>query len=195
MSSWCVVVAQRGRAGGSSFRQDAGSTPVPNTPRTHRISGKLKCCTTCGNERPLEEFLWRDKAHTILRGACLRCRGKCQTRWVSKNRERYLQIKRCLLKRRRQKFKQSIDQYKESTPCADCGNKYPAVCMDFDHRVPCEKRASISRLISNNGWQRVWTELTKCDLVCANCHRIRTAKVARADPGAFLRPRAVVANR
>ena len=61
--------------------------------------------------------------------------------------------------------------------CIDCGNSYPPYVMDFDHRNKDEKIGSVARLI-HNGWSktRLLTEIKKCDLVCANCHRIRTYK-------------------
>jgi hypothetical protein len=59
----------------------------------------------------------------------------------------------------------------------DCGNKYPAVCMDWDH-VRGEKTQIVSRLVGANTSEtskaQVLAEIAKCDLVCSNCHRIRT---------------------
>lgn len=66
----------------------------------------------------------------------------------------------------------------KSGPCLDCGQTYPPFVMDFDHRDPAEKSFSISQAVrggmSEAAWDRVETEIAKCDLVCANCHRIRT---------------------
>jgi hypothetical protein len=60
-------------------------------------------------------------------------------------------------------------------PCADCGGRFPSVCMDFDHRDPSTKVDNISTLASKGSWSSVLAEVAKCDLVCANCHRIRSA--------------------
>jgi hypothetical protein len=46
--------------------------------------------------------------------------------------------------------------------------------MDFDH-VGEDKTANVCRLM-NHGWQTILAEIAKCELVCANCHRIRTQK-------------------
>lgn len=67
-----------------------------------------------------------------------------------------------------------LRQLKESNPCTDCGVYYPYFVMDFDHRGEKEKSGAISRLIRTAGLNKVLTELEKCDLVCANCHRYRT---------------------
>lgn len=60
--------------------------------------------------------------------------------------------------------------------CMDCGNSFPPVCMDFDHRNPAEKIDQISELIARVSLKRLLEEIAKCDLICANCHRIRTQK-------------------
>jgi hypothetical protein len=61
-----------------------------------------------------------------------------------------------------------------SVPCQDCGGTFPACAMDFDHRVPGEKRATVTQMISRAGLDRILAEAAKCDIVCANCHRVRT---------------------
>lgn len=63
----------------------------------------------------------------------------------------------------------------KSGPCADCGLRFHPVCMDFDHRDPSEKVRNISAMVAQN-WETIEIEIAKCDLVCANCHRIRTSK-------------------
>lgn len=60
-------------------------------------------------------------------------------------------------------------------PCTDCRKTYPYYVMEFDHRNPEEKSANITSII-NNSWKKIKEELVKCDVVCANCHRIRTHK-------------------
>jgi hypothetical protein len=57
-------------------------------------------------------------------------------------------------------------------PCADCGNVFPPECMDFDH-VRGNKAIKVSALVACSA-ERLMAEVAKCDLVCANCHRIRT---------------------
>lgn len=58
-------------------------------------------------------------------------------------------------------------------PCTDCGVQYPPYVMDFDHRDPTEKSFTISAGASRSV-EQVIAEIAKCDVVCANCHRIRT---------------------
>ena len=62
----------------------------------------------------------------------------------------------------------------KSKPCTDCGNSFPACCMDFDH-VRGEKKMNVASMAwSTLSLATIQAEIDKCDLVCANCHRIRT---------------------
>ncbi len=58
--------------------------------------------------------------------------------------------------------------------CTDCGyNAHPAA-LDFDHLPGTVKRY---RLCTMYGMKRelIDAEIAKCEVVCANCHRVRTA--------------------
>jgi hypothetical protein len=46
--------------------------------------------------------------------------------------------------------------------------------MDFDHRPGTTKLGEISKKLYFLGEKKLLAEIAKCDLVCANCHRIRT---------------------
>jgi len=61
-----------------------------------------------------------------------------------------------------------------NVPCADCGGRFPACAMDFDHRDPAMKVAPVSRLVGRATHAQILAEAAKCDIVCANCHRLRT---------------------
>lgn len=58
-------------------------------------------------------------------------------------------------------------------PCLDCGGTYPAEAMDLDH-VTAAKRGNVSDLLDLPP-EILEDELTRCELVCAVCHRLRTA--------------------
>lgn len=76
-------------------------------------------------------------------------------------------------------FHEWLNHWK-SSPCTDCGQTYHHAAMDFDH-VRGSKVSGVAQMWS---WrrERVLGELAKCDLVCANCHRIRTqSQLSRMD--------------
>ena len=61
----------------------------------------------------------------------------------------------------------------KSKPCVDCGNSYHHTVMDLDHLPGVDKKF---RLAEQNhlSVKKVQDEIDKCEVVCANCHRIRT---------------------
>lgn len=62
----------------------------------------------------------------------------------------------------------------KQNPCIDCGNVYPYPAMTFDH-CRGEKDMDIAKMCRRPvTWERLLEELAKCDLVCANCHCMRT---------------------
>ena len=59
--------------------------------------------------------------------------------------------------------------------CADCGEE-DMVVFEFDH-VRGDKVESVARMISQGaGVGKIQREIEKCEVVCANCHRRRTAR-------------------
>jgi len=52
--------------------------------------------------------------------------------------------------------------------------------MDFDH-VRGNKITEVSALLGFASLERLQLEIAKCDLVCANCHRVRTRKRSNND--------------
>ncbi len=66
-----------------------------------------------------------------------------------------------------------IQELKSKTPCMDCKESYPYYVMDFDH-VRGRKQANVAELINTLSKKRIDEEISKCEIVCSNCHRIRT---------------------
>lgn len=59
----------------------------------------------------------------------------------------------------------------------DCKQSFPYYVMDFDHRDPSKKEANVGSLRRDGAsLEALKTEIAKCDIVCANCHRVRTHK-------------------
>ncbi len=59
--------------------------------------------------------------------------------------------------------------------CKDCGYKTDLRALEFDH-VPEPRRGgyAIGHYLTYT-WVKLKEQLDKCELVCANCHAIRTA--------------------
>jgi hypothetical protein len=87
--------------------------------------------------------------------------------WRSRNPE-YARSKSSVRHRERKAF---VDWLK-GLPCTDCATLFPPVCMDFDH-VRGKKVINVGNMLLWN-WERFAEEILKCEIVCSNCHRIRT---------------------
>jgi hypothetical protein len=90
--------------------------------------------------------------------------------------EHYKKNKEVYIKRARKKAifnRQWYVDYKEQNSCYDCGQRYPHYVTDFDHRDPATKKGNVSTMVTGS-LKLLKEEIDKCDLVCANCHRIRT---------------------
>lgn len=55
--------------------------------------------------------------------------------------------------------------------CIKCGEKHPA-CLDFHHRNGKTDKLGHIGVYRRYGTDRLLAEIAKCDVMCANCHRI-----------------------
>ena len=70
-----------------------------------------------------------------------------------------------------------IDQKVARVACMDCHKKVErdnTFVFDYDHREPNQKTEAIGTMLHSWTTDRLLHEMDKCDLVCANCHRVRT---------------------
>lgn len=96
----------------------------------------------------------------------------CHREYREVNRE-HRQLQRQQYKSKRREFVWKMKQH----PCTDCGSTFHPAAMQFDHLPSFTKSANISRLVQSYGDmndQRLLDEIAKCELVCANCHAIRS---------------------
>lgn len=91
-----------------------------------------------------------------------------------------LELKKLRAKQRHNKHRDAVRQYKLSKQCHDCAGVFSASQLEFDHcRGP--KHFELSRSGSKS-LHTIATEIAKCDVVCANCHRLRHHKVMTTTP-------------
>ena len=140
----------------------------------------MKTCIECKIEKDIEQFPWRNKKKNMRVGRCNVCHNKWYREYFSKPDNRKKQIKRVehINKRQIEEARKYVLDFLNRNPCVDCGEKNPIV-LEFDHRKGVEKVFIISSALSTKSYitlDLVKTEIEKCDIRCANCHRIKTAK-------------------
>jgi hypothetical protein len=122
--------------------------------------------------KPVSEFAWRRKAKGQRHNMCRPCHSVYHHEHYSANKDRYVaqarERKRALAIERTE----WLLTYFASHPCLDCGED-DAVVLEFDHRR--DKEFNIGSVLPYRNWESILAEIEKCDVVCANCHRRRTA--------------------
>ena len=91
-----------------------------------------------------------------------------------------------LRRRRKQETAHWYRDLKESNACMDCGSFFHHASMEFDHMPGSIKETEVSELVRKETSRRwIIAEMEKCELVCANCHAVRTFNRSRgvAQPG------------
>lgn len=129
----------------------------------------LQKCTGCATEKSLEDFPFRSRKLNKRSKRCKTCFNVWHREHYKANKERY---KKQVYEHNRA-LVNKVAEYKRNRPCADCSVSYPSYVMEFDH-ISEDKVDNVSSLASAGCAKKVWVEIKKCELVCANCHRERT---------------------
>lgn len=116
---------------------------------------EMRVCKICKCEKPLDKFANAGIINGVeyKRHLCVPCYS------ISK-------------KPRRQRIKEEFIEWKKTLKCSKCGNDDHRV-LEFHHRNPTEKEYTIANIIDRGyGVEKMENEISKCDVLCANCHRI-----------------------
>ena len=151
--------------------------PAPNgearrLSSTHHGGAAMKRCSMCGQTKPFDDFMWNRKSTGKRDSYCRPCRSvykqahyPATSSATSTTHELCVRLSLC---RGRHGCPLS-----GTHPCVDCGETDPVV-LEFDHLR--EKLFDIGRGIRDKNWDLLLAEIAKCEVVCANCHRRRTAR-------------------
>lgn len=133
----------------------------------------MRVCPLCETPKPLTpEYWYRERVGSdTLRNPCKDCMNSRRRAWFKANPDR----RNAKAREDRRRRREWLDSLKADKPCLDCGGEFPPYVMDFDHRDPATKLHNVARMLDRNRPEtEILAEIAKCDLVCANCHRIRT---------------------
>lgn len=147
-------------------------------------------CARCGRWKSPEAFNWRRRERGQRDTYCRTCRAEYKHEHYSANKRRYIEQAAASKRKLQTERMIFLIDYLRSHGCVDCGETDPLV-LEFDHRG--DKAFTIGSSLNGRRWEDVLSEIEKCDVRCANCHRRRTARqhnsvrfvlVAQAVPGA-----------
>jgi hypothetical protein len=130
----------------------------------------LRWCSRCSRLRGVGSF---NRHPSGLQWWC----RDCFKRYYAEQRAHHRRRSNALKTARVREAQSFILDHLRTRPCVDCGET-DAVVLEFDHLSA--KRAEISTLVRRGVRLPVLElEVARCEVVCANCHRRRTARRGR----------------
>jgi hypothetical protein len=133
-----------------------------------------KHCAGCKQERDIEEFRWKIKGRK-RQDWCKFCQAEANKTHYQNNKQVYINRAKVRNKRVIEENQQKVLAHLSDHPCVDCAISDVRV-LEFDH-VRGVKVESIARLVRLAvSWEMIATEIAKCEVRCANCHRIKTCE-------------------
>ena len=126
----------------------------------------MRLCAKCG-----KEGVFYNRPNGKEYSYCPDCQNKYTREHYAENKQYY--VDKAIA--RKKKLYEEVIIVNKNKLCADCGQRFPIVCMDFDHARGV-KKFNISSSYYQFSMKKVQEEIAKCDVVCANCHRFRTAQ-------------------
>lgn len=140
----------------------------------------MKRCTRCGRELPIDQFAIRRVASGSGQSWCRDChKAYAARRYLALPPDR-IRSYRYADRERVARVRERVWAYLRGQVCADCGED-DVLVLEFDHLE--EKLGNVGDLVNGAAWARIEAEIQKCEVVCANCHHLRTTK-QRADEAA-----------
>lgn len=103
---------------------------------------------------------------------CRACRSEYGREHYARNKQRYIDQAAAVKRQKRIERTQRLIEYFRTNPCVDCAETDPVV-LEFDHLS--DKAFDIGTQLDSRPWATILAEIEKCEVVCASCHRRRTA--------------------
>jgi len=129
-------------------------------------------CSVCEKTKPVDDFYWKVRGKS-RQPHCKECHREYVRRYYRTRPADYVRWAAARKKKNRADAKERLAVL-QAEPCMDCKNRFPVCAMQYDH-VRGEKSDNVSTMVAEGReWSVIETEIAKCELVCANCHAIRT---------------------
>ena len=134
----------------------------------------MKICTKCKIELNNDLFNKNKSKKDGLNNICKICSKERSRKYYNDNRQNHIYNISIRNERLRNRNRKLIVDYLSSKSCIDCGNLDSRV-LEFDHLPEFKKFKDVSYLIAGGYSEEIIRkEIDKCEVVCCNCHRVRT---------------------
>lgn len=169
-------MTRRGRPEPITLYKLEEGRPVPATLRdiTQALMQEYEGCytSTMPYKNPEDKAAWYEKNRARL---------------SEKARARYqenIEQRREYARNRQRERRQFVTEFKEQHPCACCGGRFPGIVMEFHHPRGRDKEGAVSDMIREGvNLERIKAEMEKCELLCANCHRLAHWREGQGEAG------------
>jgi len=132
---------------------------------------ELRKCSQCGKVLPTSYF--HKRSGTLYHSECKECKNlrykEYHLRTWSDRKDKHYCSSRFSYAKKLQKFTEFLSEQ----ACVDCGCNDP-LYLEFDHKDQTSKEFTISEKKKRLSINNLMKEIGKCDIVCVNCHKIRT---------------------
>ena len=133
-----------------------------------------KRCYECGHDKPLDQFPLNKTRADGHGSMCKACKKIYNASYYMDTKERHNPTRAIRRRRVKAEAQDYVYAYLRSHPCVDCGES-DIVVLDFDHQGG--KVIEINDMIqAGMRLDLIQAEIEKCEVVCSNDHRRRTAK-------------------
>ena len=141
---------------------------------------ETQICETCKEEFPIDNFSWKSKPRGVRHKRCKLCVSKHRKEWYKEHGDEERARIYAGKIARHQTMRKWFGEYKRSLKCATCSESDES-CLDFHHKNPADKDASVSSVLYSRNWsqEHIEREIAKCQVLCSNCHRKLHAKERR----------------
>jgi hypothetical protein len=145
-------------------------SPSALAPEAEEAGGGTKHCPKCVRDLPVARFNRNGDGRQHWCRDCFRA-------YFRERGDKHRAQSRAARERRRQPAREFVRDHLTRNPCTDCGEDEVLV-LEFDHHDG-GKTAGVAKLLAHAAHlERIRAEVERCEVVCVNCHRRRTAQRA-----------------
>lgn len=132
----------------------------------------MKICSRCKEQKENSKFA-KNRTKKCLQAYCKECNKQAHKEWYKENSKRIKKLNQDFRKTNKEENIEIIWNILLRSKCSICNESNPLV-LEFDHIG--KKRNNISRAIETFSSDSLIKELEQCQILCSNCHSIKTQK-------------------
>lgn len=126
----------------------------------------MPTCTICKIPKNTDDFPLRSKSSGKIHSCCKECQKLKSKAHYENNKEKYITRVKAI----KAELRDYLQDYKKNKQCSKCSETHSA-CLEFHHLDESTKYAAVSEYWAFSSISQLQSEIDKCVILCANCHR------------------------